>query len=56
MESLQKENNYILEVFESIITPQRDDENDIDFKGKTFCLTREFEFANKSEISKKYKL
>lgn len=49
----QEESNYILEVFESIINPQRDDENDIDFRGKTFCLTGEFKSASKSEISKK---
>lgn len=49
----QEESNYILEVFESIINPQRDDENDIDFSGKTFCLTGEFKSASKSEISKK---
>ena len=49
----QEEGNYILEVFESIINPQSNNENDMDFKGKTFCLTGEFETANKSEISKK---
>ena len=43
----------MLELFEEIVNPKLENESDIDFKGKTFCLTGEFESATKQEISNK---
>lgn len=48
----QEECDYILGIFESIVNPQLGNEKNIDFEGKTFCLTGEFENASKSEVSK----
>ena len=49
----QEESKYILEIFEDIVNPKLDNDDNIDFKGKTFCLTGEFKTASKSEISRK---
>lgn len=49
----KEESNYMLEIFEEIVNPKLESESDIDFKGKTFCLTGEFESATKQEISNK---
>ena len=49
----QEESIYILEIFENIINPKLDNDDDIDFEGKTFCLTGEFKSATKQEITEK---
>lgn len=49
----QEESKYILETFENIVNPKSDGDDNIDFAGKTFCLTGEFKTASKSEISRK---
>ena len=48
-----EESDYLLKIFEDIVNPQLDNEEDINFKGKTFCLTGEFKSATKQEISQK---
>lgn len=48
-----EESDYLLKMFEDIVNPQLDNEEDINFKGKTFCLTGEFKSATKQEISQK---
>lgn len=49
----EEESNYILNVFNEIVNPDFNSEENIDFNGKTFCLTGEFKFATKQEISEK---
>ena len=46
-----EESNYLLGIFEDIVNPQLSNDEDIDFNGKTFCLTGEFKSATKQEIS-----
>ena len=49
----EEESNYIFRIFNEIIHPDFDNGENIDFNGKTFCLTGEFKNATKQEISKK---
>lgn len=49
----EKESNYILNVFNEIVNPDFNSEENIDFNGKTFCLTGEFKSVTKQEISEK---
>ena len=49
----EKESKYIFNIFNEIVHPNINNDNDIDFEGKTFCLTGEFKSASKQEISKK---
>lgn len=49
----EEESNYIFDIFNEIVNPDFDDDNNIDFNGRTFCLTGEFKCATKQEISKK---
>ena len=49
----KEESNYILSVFNEIVHPDFNNDENIDFDGKTFCLTGEFKCATKQEISKK---
>lgn len=51
----EEECKYLFEIFEDIVNPQLSDEKEIDFIGKTFCLTGEFKSATKEEISNKIK-
>lgn len=48
-----EESNYILSIFNEIVHPDFNNDENIDFNGKTFCLTGEFETATKQVISKK---
>ena len=48
-----EESNYILSIFNEIVHPDFNNDENIDFDGKTFCLTGEFKCATKQEISKK---
>ena len=48
-----EESNYLLGIFEDIVNPQLDNEENINFNGKTFCLTGEFKSATKQEISQR---
>lgn len=49
----EEESNYIFEIFNEIVNPDFNNDENIDFDGKTFCLTGEFKTATKQEISKK---
>ena len=49
----EEESNYIFDAFNEIVNPDFSDDENIDFNGKTFCLTGEFKCATKQEISKK---
>ena len=49
----EKESKYIFNIFNEIVHPNINNDKDIDFEGKTFCLTGEFKSASKQEISKK---
>lgn len=49
----EEESNYIFSVFNEIVHPDLNNDGNIDFKGKTFCLTGEFKNATKQEISKR---
>lgn len=49
----EEESNYIFDTFNEIVNPDFSDDENIDFNGKTFCLTGEFKCATKQEISKK---
>ena len=49
----EEESNYILGIFNEILHPEFNNDENIDFDGKTFCLTGEFKNATKQEISKK---
>lgn len=49
----EEESNYIFDTFNEIVNPDFNDDENIDFNGKTFCLTGEFKCATKQEISKK---
>ena len=49
----EEESNYILSIFNEIVHPDFNNGENIDFDGKTFCLTGEFKTATKQEISKK---
>lgn len=49
----EEESNYILSIFNEIVHPEFNNDENIDFDGKTFCLTGEFKNATKQEISKK---
>lgn len=48
-----EESNYILNIFNEIVHPDFNNDENIDFDGKTFCLTGEFKTATKQEISKR---
>ncbi len=48
-----EESNYILSIFNEIVHPDFNNDENIDFNGKIFCLTGEFETATKQVISKK---
>lgn len=50
---IEKESKYIFDIFNEIVHPNINNDKDIDFEGKTFCLTGEFKSASKQEISKK---
>ena len=49
----EEESNYIFDTFNEIVNPDFSDDENIDFNGKTFCITGEFKCATKQEISKK---
>ena len=49
----EKEGKYILSIFNEIVHPDLNNDETIDFNGKTFCLTGEFKYSTKQEISKK---
>ena len=49
----EEESNYILGIFNEILHPEFNNDENKDFDGKTFCLTGEFKNATKQEISKK---
>ena len=49
----EEESNYIFDTFNEMVNPDFNDDENIDFNGKTFCLTGEFKCATKQEISKK---
>lgn len=49
----EEESNYIFNIFNEIVNPDFNNDDNIDFNGKTFCLTGEFKCATKQEISKK---
>lgn len=49
----EEESTYIFNVFNEIIYPNFDNDENIDFRDKTFCLTGEFKLATKQEMSKK---
>lgn len=49
----EEESNYIFDIFNEIVNPDFNNDDNIDFKGKTFCLTGEFKSATKQEISNK---
>lgn len=49
----EEESNYILSVFNEIVHPDFSNDGNIDFEGKTFCLTGEFKNATKQDISKR---
>ena len=49
----EEESNYILGIFNEILHPEFNNDENIDCDGKTFCLTGEFKNATKQEISKK---
>lgn len=48
-----EESNYILSIFNEIVHPDFNNDENIDFDRKTFCLTGEFKTATKQKISKK---
>ena len=47
----QEEKDNLLKIFNEIINPSMDSNKEIEFYGKTFCLTGEFEYGSKSEVS-----
>lgn len=49
----EEESNYIFDIFNEIVNPDFNNDDNIDFNGKAFCLTGEFKCATKQEISKK---
>lgn len=49
----EEESNYIFCIFNEIVNPNFNNDDNINFKGKTFCLTGEFKGASKQDISKK---
>lgn len=49
----EEESDYILSVFNEIVHPNFNNSENIDFNGKTFCLTGEFKSATKQEISQR---
>lgn len=49
----EEESNYILSTFNEIVHPNFNNDVNIDFEGKTFCLTGEFKTATKQKISEK---
>lgn len=49
----EEESNYILRVFNEIVHPDFNNDGNIDFEGKTFCLTGEFKTATKQKISER---
>jgi DNA polymerase-3 subunit epsilon len=49
----EEESNYIFDIFNEIVNPDFNNDENIEFDGKTFCLTGEFKCATKQEISKK---
>jgi DNA polymerase-3 subunit epsilon len=49
----EEESNYIFDTFNEMVNPDFNDDENIEFNGKTFCLTGEFKCATKQEISKK---
>ena len=49
----EEESNYILSVFNEIVHLDFNNDENLDFEGKTFCLTGEFKTATKQEISKR---
>ena len=49
----EKEGKYILSIFNEIVHPDLNNDETIDFNGKTFCLTGGFKYSTKQEISKK---
>lgn len=49
----EEESNYIFGVFNEIINPDFNNDDNINFNEKTFCLTGEFKCATKHEVSKK---
>lgn len=51
----EEESNYIFSIFNEIVHPNFNNDENIDFEGKTFCLTGEFKTATKQEISKRLK-
>lgn len=49
----EEESKYILNIFNEIVNPDFNNDEKVEFNGKTFCLTGEFKSATKQEISKK---
>lgn len=49
----EEESNYIFDIFNEIVNPDFNNDENIEFDGKTFCLTGEFKCSTKQEISKK---
>lgn len=49
----EEESNYIFDIFNEIVNPDFNNDENIEFDGKTFCLTGEFKCATKQKISKK---
>ena len=49
----EEESNYIFDIFNEIVNPDFNNDENIEFDGKTFCLTGEFKCATKQETSKK---
>lgn len=49
----EEESNYIFDIFNEIVNPDFNNDENIEFDGKTVCLTGEFKCATKQEISKK---
>lgn len=49
----EEESNYIFDIFNEIVNLDFNNDDNIDFNGKTFCLTGEFKCTTKREISKK---
>ncbi|MDO5556891.1 MAG: exonuclease domain-containing protein [Clostridia bacterium] len=49
----EEEGKYLIEIFDDIINPKSNDDEKIDFNGKTFCLTGKFETESKQQFSKR---